>query len=41
MFGQTFADHEKCFKGNIEKVQIWRVGMSEVANLSGWELQNR
>ena len=29
------------FKGNIEKVQIWRVAMSEVANLSGWDLQNR
>ena len=41
MFGIAFADHEKRFKGNIEKVKIWRAAMREVANLSGWHLQNR
>ena len=41
MFGQAFADHEERFKGNIEKVQIWRAAMKELANLSGWHLQNR
>lgn len=38
---QAFADHEEVFKDNIEKVQTWRIAMKLVANLSGWDLQDR
>ena len=40
-FAQAFAKHEKCLKGNIEKVQTWRAALNEVANLSGWHSQDR
>ena len=40
-FEQAFIDHKKCFKDNIEKVQTWRAALREVANISGWYLQNR
>ncbi|KAM3683462.1 hypothetical protein ACJW31_12G149400 [Castanea mollissima] len=40
-FAQAFAKHEKCLKGNTEKVQTWRAALSEVANLSGWHSQDR
>ena len=35
-FAQAFVKHKERFKENIEKVQTWRVALSEVANLSGW-----
>ena len=40
-FEKAFAEHEECFKENIEKVKTWRVALREVANLSGWHLQDR
>ena len=40
-FAQAFAKHGKRFKKNIKKVQTWRDALREVANLSGWHLQNR
>ncbi|XP_065633588.1 disease resistance protein RPV1 [Quercus suber] len=40
-FGQAFKDHEKRFKDNIKMVEMWRATLREVANLSGWHLQNR
>ncbi|KAL4596740.1 hypothetical protein ACB092_12G184600 [Castanea dentata] len=40
-FAQAFAKHEKCLKGNTENVQTWRAMLSEVANFSGWHLQDR
>ena len=40
-FAQAFAKYEKCFKKNIKKVQTWRDALREVANLSGWHLQDR
>ena len=40
-FAQAFVKHEKCFKENIKKVQMWRVALREVANLSGWSLNDR
>ncbi|XP_062018879.1 disease resistance protein RUN1-like isoform X1 [Rosa rugosa] len=40
-FGKAFADHEKRFKNNLEKVERWRAALTEVANLSGFPLQNR
>ena len=40
-FEQAFIDHQKCFEDNIEKVQTWRAALREVADISGWHLQNR
>ncbi|KAL4594326.1 hypothetical protein ACB092_12G012300 [Castanea dentata] len=40
-FGQAFDRYEECFKENAEKVKTWRAALKEVANLSGWHLQDR
>ena len=40
-FGQAFNDHQKRFKDNIKTVEMWRAALREVANLSGWHLQDR
>ena len=40
-FEIAFNEHEKKFKENIEKVEMWRAALIEVANLSGWHLQER
>ncbi|KAM4097781.1 hypothetical protein ACJW30_07G028000 [Castanea mollissima] len=37
-FGQIFNKHED--KENIQKVGTWRDTLKEVANISGWHLQN-
>ncbi|KAK9989638.1 hypothetical protein SO802_029877 [Lithocarpus litseifolius] len=39
IFGQAFNTHKD--KENIEKVEMWRDALEEVANLSGWHLQDR
>ena len=39
--GQAFNDHKKRFKDNIKMVEMWRAALREVANLSGWHLQDR
>ncbi|KAJ9176084.1 hypothetical protein P3X46_011434 [Hevea brasiliensis] len=38
-YGISFAHHEHCFN-NLQKVQQWRIAMTELANLSGWDLQD-
>ena len=40
-FEQAFIDHQKCFKDNIMRVETWRATLREVADISGWHLQNR
>ena len=40
-FQNAFHDLEDRFKENMEKVEIWRAALREVANLAGWSLQNR
>ncbi|XP_065621912.1 TMV resistance protein N [Quercus suber] len=40
-FEQAFIDHQKCFEVNIKEVETWRIALKEVANISGWHLQNR
>ncbi|KAK9993257.1 hypothetical protein SO802_022960 [Lithocarpus litseifolius] len=40
-FGEAFNEHEKRFKENIKMVEMWRDALREVANLSGWHLQDR
>lgn len=39
-FGVELAEHEKNFKDNIDKVQIWREALKEVGNLSGFHYNN-
>ncbi|KAL9431976.1 hypothetical protein AB3S75_027062 [Citrus x aurantiifolia] len=39
-FGDAFVKHEKQFKGIPEKVQKWRVALTEASNLSGWDSMN-
>ena len=41
IFEQAFIDHQKCFEVNIKEVETWRTALKEVANISGWHLQNR
>ena len=41
IFGEAFKKHEKLFKENIKMVEMWRTALREVANLSGWHLQDR
>ena len=40
-FIEAFNEHEEKLKENIEKVQTWRAALREVANLSGWHVQDR
>ena len=40
-FEQAFIDHQKCYEVNIKEVETWRAALKEVANISGWHLQNR
>ena len=40
-YAQAFGEHEKRFKDNIDKVHMWRVALTEVANLFGFHLQDR
>ncbi|KAH9782098.1 ADP-ribosyl cyclase/cyclic ADP-ribose hydrolase [Citrus sinensis] len=37
-FREAFAKHEEAFRENLEKVKNWRDSLKEVANISGWEL---
>ncbi|KAH9725847.1 ADP-ribosyl cyclase/cyclic ADP-ribose hydrolase [Citrus sinensis] len=37
-FREAFSKHEEAFRENLEKVKNWRDGLKEVANISGWEL---
>ncbi|RDX98793.1 TMV resistance protein N, partial [Mucuna pruriens] len=39
-FGTAMAKHEDRFKGDVEKMQKWKKALFEVANLSGWTLEN-
>ena len=40
-YGKAFAEHEKRFKQDIGTVQRWREALVQVANLSGWDVQNK
>ena len=40
-FAMAFTKHEERFKENLEKVQLWRAALTEVANLTGWHLRDR
>lgn len=40
-FAQAFVEHKERFKENIEKVQIWRAALREVADISGYHLMDK
>ncbi|XP_021819714.1 TMV resistance protein N-like isoform X2 [Prunus avium] len=40
-FAGAFAEHEKRFREDIEKVKRWRAALTEVANLSGLDSKNQ
>ena len=40
-FETAFVAHEERFKQNMEKVEMWKNALTEVANLKGWHLVNR
>ncbi|XP_031255253.1 TMV resistance protein N-like [Pistacia vera] len=40
-FEEAFAKQEETFQGNKQNIQIWRNALIEVANLSGWDVENR
>ena len=40
-FAKAFDEYEESFKESVEKVKTWRSTLREVANLWGWDLQNR
>ncbi|KAK9932696.1 hypothetical protein M0R45_019921 [Rubus argutus] len=37
-FGNALAEHERKFKGDLDKVWKWKKALSEAANMSGWTL---
>ncbi|KAJ9675997.1 hypothetical protein PVL29_024805 [Vitis rotundifolia] len=40
-FGAALAEHEKNLTENMERVQIWKDALTQVANLSGWDSRNK
>ncbi|XP_044475759.1 TMV resistance protein N-like [Mangifera indica] len=41
VFEEAFAKHEEIFKENLQYVQMWRNALQEVANLKGFDLNDR
>jgi hypothetical protein len=39
-FEKAFMEHEDRFKEKLEEVQRWRRALTQVANLSGWDLKD-
>jgi hypothetical protein len=39
-FAEAFAKHEERFQTDMERVQRWRVALTEAANCSGWNLES-
>ncbi|XP_059431231.1 disease resistance protein RUN1-like isoform X2 [Corylus avellana] len=39
-FADTFVRHEEQFQTDMERVQRWRVALTEAANCSGWNLES-
>ena len=40
-FAEAFAKHEERFKETIADVEKWRVALTKVANIAGWDLRDR
>ncbi|XP_050230104.1 disease resistance protein RPV1-like isoform X2 [Mercurialis annua] len=40
-FAEAFAEHEKCFEVEMEKLEGWKAALREVADLAGFVLEDR
>ena len=40
-FAEAFVKHEEHFKDNIEDVYTWRVALTQVASIAGWDLHDK
>jgi hypothetical protein len=40
-YEKAFQKHEERFKENLEEVQRWRGALTQVANLSGWDIKDK
>ena len=40
-FAEAFAKHEEHFKETIANVEKWRVVLTKVANIAGWDLRDQ
>ena len=40
-FAEAFAKHEERFKETIADVGEWRVALTKVANIAGWDLRDQ
>ncbi|XP_058730475.1 disease resistance protein RUN1-like [Vicia villosa] len=40
-YEKAFQEHEQRFKANLEEVQRWRGALTQVANLSGWDVRDK
>ena len=41
IFVEAFDKHGKSFEDDIEIVRTWKVALTRVANLAGWDLKNK
>ena len=40
-FGEAFAKHEERDEDNIEEVRRWKVALTKVAKIAGWDLRDK
>jgi len=40
-YGEALAKHEKRFQRDTKMLQRWRTALTQVANLSGWDLRDK
>ncbi|XP_025015150.2 disease resistance protein RUN1 isoform X1 [Ricinus communis] len=40
-FGKAFGEHQLRFRNNLLTVQRWRLALTQLGSLSGWDLQER
>ncbi|XP_058730492.1 disease resistance protein RUN1-like [Vicia villosa] len=40
-YEKAFQEHEERFKANLEELQKWRRALTQVANLSGWDVRDK
>ena len=40
-YEKAFAEHEETFKHDCEMVRRWREALTQVANLSGWDMRHK
>jgi len=41
IYGEAFVKHEQRFQQDSQMVQRWREALTQVANLSGWDLRDK